>query len=69
MLRSFLGTALRHWSMSIQAPGVYLMIKEQRVDVPVRFIAKDIELIPFIEFHKTVAVSGFGAISYKVDQT
>ncbi|KAI8880635.1 hypothetical protein K501DRAFT_190942 [Backusella circina FSU 941] len=51
------GTALRHWSMSIQAPGVYLMTKEQRVDVPVKFVAKDIELIPFIEFHKTVAVA------------
>ncbi|KAI7898051.1 uncharacterized protein BX663DRAFT_582987 [Cokeromyces recurvatus] len=51
------GEAIRHWSMSIQTYGVYLMTKEQRVDVPVNFDEKDVLLIPFIEFYKSVAVA------------
>ncbi|KAI7880819.1 uncharacterized protein EV154DRAFT_540078 [Mucor mucedo] len=49
------GTAIRHWSMSTQAPGIYIMIKEQRVDVPISFSEKDITILPFICFFKTLA--------------
>jgi hypothetical protein len=38
------------------------MTKEKRVEVPHKFDAKDVESIPFIEFHKIVAVSGIFAI-------
>ncbi|KAI9497048.1 hypothetical protein BDB00DRAFT_51774 [Zychaea mexicana] len=31
------GDAVRHWSMSVQAPGVFVMNKEQRAEVPVNF--------------------------------
>lgn len=40
-----------------QAPGIYIMNKEYRVDVPIRFSEKDITLLPFICFFKTLAVS------------
>lgn len=52
-----LGQGVRHWSLSMQISNVFLMIKEQRVEVPVRFDEKDLKLISFIEFYKTVAVS------------
>ncbi|KAG2217796.1 hypothetical protein INT45_001121, partial [Circinella minor] len=49
------GDAVRHWSMSVQAPGVFVMNKEQRVEVPVNFFEKNASLIPFLEFYSTVA--------------
>ncbi|KAI9313576.1 hypothetical protein BX666DRAFT_1864022 [Dichotomocladium elegans] len=51
------GHSIRHWSMSTQAPGLYIMNKEQRVDVPIRFSEKDITLLPFICFFKTLAAA------------
>ncbi|KAI9033716.1 hypothetical protein CLU79DRAFT_691975 [Phycomyces nitens] len=48
---------IRHWSMSTQAPGVYVMNKEQRVEVPVTFSQKDITLQPFVCFYKTLAAA------------
>ncbi|KAI9361473.1 hypothetical protein BD770DRAFT_418843 [Pilaira anomala] len=51
------GKSIRHWSMSTQATGIYTMIKEQRVDVPVRFYEKDITILPFICFFKTLAIA------------
>ncbi|EIE80265.1 hypothetical protein RO3G_04970 [Rhizopus delemar RA 99-880] len=44
--------------MSIQALGVFLMVKEQRVVVPVDFKEKDISMIPFIQFYLPLAVCG-----------
>lgn len=43
--------------MSTQAPGVHVMTKEQRVNVPISFSEKDITVHPFIWFFKTLAVS------------
>ncbi|KAI9488980.1 hypothetical protein BDB00DRAFT_771479 [Zychaea mexicana] len=51
------GHSIRHWSMSTQAPSIYVMNKEQRVDVAIGFSEKDITLLPFICFFKTLAVS------------
>ncbi|KAI8380236.1 hypothetical protein BD560DRAFT_323901, partial [Blakeslea trispora] len=53
----YAGQSIRHWSMSTKAPGIYVMNKEQRVDVPVRFSDKDVTLLPFICFFKTLAVA------------
>ncbi|KAI9004826.1 hypothetical protein CLU79DRAFT_782583 [Phycomyces nitens] len=49
------GRSIRHWTMSTPAPGIYIMTKEQRVDVPVSFSEKDITLDPFLCFFKTLA--------------
>ncbi|KAI9340614.1 hypothetical protein BD770DRAFT_422260 [Pilaira anomala] len=49
------GDAIRHWSMSMQTQGVFLMNKEQKAVVPVDFKEKDISMIPFIQFYLTVA--------------
>ncbi|KAG1103979.1 hypothetical protein G6F42_017151 [Rhizopus arrhizus] len=49
------GNSIRHWSMSTQAPGIYIMTKEQRVNVPISFSEKDITILPFICFFKTLA--------------
>ena len=43
--------------MSTQAPGIYIMTKEQRVNVPISFSEKNITILPFICFFKTLAVS------------
>lgn len=52
-----IGTAFRHWTMSSPAQGVYTMIKEQRVTVPVDFKAKELGMEDFVTFHKTLGVS------------
>ncbi|CEI98790.1 hypothetical protein RMCBS344292_12890 [Rhizopus microsporus] len=39
------------------ANGVYAMIKEQCVAVPVDFHNKDITLEPFVAFHKSLAMA------------
>ncbi|KAI9006246.1 hypothetical protein CLU79DRAFT_806658 [Phycomyces nitens] len=49
------GRSIRHWTMSTPAPGIYIMTKEQRVDVPISFSEKDITLDPFLCFFKTLA--------------
>ncbi|KAI9019528.1 hypothetical protein CLU79DRAFT_757669 [Phycomyces nitens] len=49
------GDDIRHWSMSMQTLGVFLMTKEQRVVVSVEFKEKDISMIPFIQFYLTLA--------------
>ncbi|KAI8971595.1 hypothetical protein BDF20DRAFT_907297 [Mycotypha africana] len=49
------GNSIRHWSMSTQAPSLYIMTKEQKVIVPVSFFEKDITILPFICFFKTLA--------------
>ncbi|KAG0745759.1 hypothetical protein G6F57_001287 [Rhizopus arrhizus] len=49
------GNAIRHWSMSMQTLGVFLMNKEQRVVVPVDFKEKGITMIPFLQFYLTLA--------------
>ncbi|CEG76176.1 hypothetical protein RMATCC62417_11108 [Rhizopus microsporus] len=41
------GDAIRHWSISVQALGVYLMDEEQKVVVSVDFKQKDITMMPF----------------------
>ncbi|KAI7903548.1 uncharacterized protein BX663DRAFT_530727 [Cokeromyces recurvatus] len=51
------GNSIRHWSMSTQAPGIYIMTKEQRVNVPISFSEKDITVLPFICFFKTLAIA------------
>ncbi|CAO3695775.1 unnamed protein product [Rhizopus stolonifer] len=51
------GNSIRHWSMSTQAPGIYIMTKEQRVNVPISFSEKDITVYPFICFFKTLAIA------------
>ncbi|KAI9496390.1 hypothetical protein BDB00DRAFT_881992 [Zychaea mexicana] len=43
------GYAIRHWSI------VFVMHKEQCVEVPVNFSEKNELLVPFIEFYSTVA--------------
>lgn len=43
--------------MSTQAPGIYIMTKEQRVNVPISFSENGITILPFICFFKTLAVS------------
>ena len=52
-----LGTAIRHWTMSVQSPEIFVMNKEQKVEVPVKFAQKDLYLLEFIEFYKSLAVS------------
>ena len=54
---NFLGTAFCPWSMSTAANGVYAMIKERCVAVPIDFHNKDLTLEPFMAFHKSLAVS------------
>ncbi|KAG0928310.1 hypothetical protein G6F57_013565 [Rhizopus arrhizus] len=51
------GNFIRHWSMSTQAPGIYIMTKEQRVNVPISFSETDITILPFICFFKTLAIA------------
>ncbi|KAI9488790.1 hypothetical protein BDB00DRAFT_771874 [Zychaea mexicana] len=51
------GTAIRHWSMSVQSPGIFVMNKEQKVEVPVKFAQKDLYLLEFIEFYKSLALA------------
>ncbi|KAL0076555.1 hypothetical protein F4703DRAFT_1906326 [Phycomyces blakesleeanus] len=51
------GNSIRHWSMSTQALGIYIMAKEQRVKVPTSFPEKDITILPFICFFKTLAIT------------
>ncbi|KAG0171798.1 hypothetical protein DFQ28_004777 [Apophysomyces sp. BC1034] len=51
------GTAFRYWSMSTPAKGVYVMVKEQRVVVPVEFHNKDLTLQPFVTFHKSLGMA------------
>ncbi|KAI7855700.1 hypothetical protein BDC45DRAFT_505673 [Circinella umbellata] len=51
----YIGDAIRHWSMSVQEKGVFIMNKEQRVKVPVEFSSKDVELVPFVNFYATLA--------------
>ncbi|ORE16875.1 hypothetical protein BCV71DRAFT_10816 [Rhizopus microsporus] len=50
------GDAKRHWSMSMQALGVFLMNKEQKVIAPVDFKEKDILMVPFMEFYLILAI-------------
>ena len=52
-----LGTAVRHWTLSVQAPTIFVMNKEQRVEVPVDFASKVLYLTSYIEFYKSIAVS------------
>ncbi|ORE22245.1 hypothetical protein BCV71DRAFT_260481 [Rhizopus microsporus] len=49
------GTAFCPWSMSTAANGVYAMIKERCVAVPIDFHNKDLTLEPFMAFHKSLA--------------
>ncbi|EIE91084.1 hypothetical protein G6F46_009389 [Rhizopus delemar] len=49
--------SIRHWSMSTPAPGIYTMTKEQSVNVPISFSEKDITVLPFICFFKTLAIA------------
>ncbi|KAI8363870.1 hypothetical protein EDC96DRAFT_444562 [Choanephora cucurbitarum] len=51
------GHPIRHWSISTQAPDIYVMNKEQRAGVPIRFSEKDITLLPFICFFKTLVAA------------
>ncbi|KAI9265547.1 hypothetical protein EDC94DRAFT_559778 [Helicostylum pulchrum] len=44
----------------MQAPGVFLMNKKQRVEVPVNFKEKDVLIVPFIEFYLTLVVCNAG---------
>ncbi|KAI7874548.1 hypothetical protein K492DRAFT_137713 [Lichtheimia hyalospora FSU 10163] len=49
------GDAIRHWTLSAQEQNVYIMNKEQKVIVPVDFKEKDVTILPFIQFHLTLA--------------
>ncbi|KAG2216199.1 hypothetical protein INT45_000799 [Circinella minor] len=50
------GTAVRHWTMSVQAPNIFVMNKGQRVEViPVNVSSKDLHLTKYIEFYKSLA--------------
>ncbi|KAI8646534.1 hypothetical protein BD408DRAFT_336494 [Parasitella parasitica] len=49
------GDAIRHWSISMETQGAFLMNKEQKAVVPVDFKEKDISMIPFIQFYLTLA--------------
>ncbi|ORX48590.1 hypothetical protein DM01DRAFT_252525 [Hesseltinella vesiculosa] len=51
------GNVIRHWTMSLQSPGVFVMNKEQRVTVPIKFVEKDMQLLPFICFYKTLTIA------------
>ena len=66
MVFLYLGGAVCHWSMSVQAPGIFIMNKEQRVEVPVDFCEKNAALVPFVEFYSTVAVSNMKQRNKKV---
>lgn len=35
VLLLYIGNSIGHWQMSTQAPGIYIMTKEQRVNVPI----------------------------------
>ncbi|KAI7875507.1 hypothetical protein K492DRAFT_232218 [Lichtheimia hyalospora FSU 10163] len=42
-------------SMSTQAPGIYIMTKKQKVNVPISFLEKDMTIDPFTCFFKILA--------------
>ncbi|KAG1453616.1 hypothetical protein G6F56_007524 [Rhizopus delemar] len=48
--------AIRHWTMSTPAPGVYVMNKEQRVGVIDEFRKKKNNTVHFVNFTLTLAV-------------
>ncbi|KAI7860402.1 hypothetical protein BDC45DRAFT_101397 [Circinella umbellata] len=43
--------------MSVQSPEIFVMNKEQKVEVPVKFAQKDLYLLEFIEFYKSLALA------------
>ncbi|KAI9274479.1 hypothetical protein BDA99DRAFT_432317, partial [Phascolomyces articulosus] len=45
------------WSLSTQVPGIYIMTKEQWVNVPITFSEKDLTVLPFICFFNTLAIA------------
>ncbi|KAG0162916.1 hypothetical protein DFQ30_001019 [Apophysomyces sp. BC1015] len=45
------GTGIRHWTMSVPSANVYIMYKEQRVDISREFSQKSSTLLPFMLFH------------------
>ncbi|CEP14154.1 hypothetical protein [Parasitella parasitica] len=49
--------AIRHWSMSTPSPGLYLMNKEQKVDIIKDFERKSEGVIPFMNFTISLGVS------------
>lgn len=50
------GRAIRHWTMSVPSANVYVMYKEQRVDVPRVFLQKKSKLLPLMLFHLDLGV-------------
>ncbi|KAI7901969.1 uncharacterized protein BX663DRAFT_94989 [Cokeromyces recurvatus] len=50
------GHAVRHWTMMTPEPGVYIMTKEQRADIPLCINNMHDELISFIRLHLNLTV-------------
>ena len=51
-----IGNAVRHWTMITPEPGVYVMAKEQRADIPLRISNMHDELMAFIRLHLDLTV-------------
>ncbi|KAI8391397.1 uncharacterized protein BYT42DRAFT_490602 [Radiomyces spectabilis] len=49
--------AIRHWTMFTPEPGLYVMNKEQKVDIVADFEQKETAIVPLINFTNTLAVS------------
>ncbi|CAO3685352.1 unnamed protein product [Rhizopus stolonifer] len=49
--------AIRHWTMSTPFPGLFLMNKEQKVDIMESFEEKSEGIMPFMNFSITLGVS------------
>ncbi|KAI7851335.1 hypothetical protein BDC45DRAFT_538414 [Circinella umbellata] len=47
--------AIRHWTMSTPAPGLYVLSKEQRVDIINESKKKKNSTVPFVNFNFTLA--------------
>ncbi|ORX53578.1 hypothetical protein DM01DRAFT_254743 [Hesseltinella vesiculosa] len=57
------GTALRHWTLSTPAKGIFVMVKEQKAVVPINDHMKELHLDPFCTFHKTLAMALIDTLS------
>ncbi|KAI7852415.1 hypothetical protein BDC45DRAFT_443997 [Circinella umbellata] len=51
--------AIRHWSMSTPSPGLYVMDKEQKVDIIKDFNKKQNNAVSFVNFNITLGVCIF----------
>ncbi|GAA5811080.1 hypothetical protein MFLAVUS_004509 [Mucor flavus] len=49
--------AIRHWTMSTPSPGLFLMNKEQKVDIMEKFEEKSEGIMPFMTFSISLGVS------------